>query len=102
MAGVVSIGTTVIYEVKPGDVLDIGGVKITEKDGKGTVEYEAEVPVEPTILDTDQHVKVPTEGTYFVPKGVTVTFGASPLGLVSTCLDDGKTYQFLGVDDGDN
>jgi len=92
-----------IHKVKPGDNLVVGGVSVRELNGVVTITYDKEPgPVEPRVLDKDQHVSKPTEGVYSVPKGVKVTFGKTQLGMVSTCYSDSKTYEFLGVDDGDN
>ena len=90
-----------IYKVKPGDDLVIGGVSVRELNGVVTIEYDKEPrPVEPTVLDKDQHVSKPAEGVYSVPKGVKVTFGETHLSMVSTCHPGSKSYAFRGVDDG--
>ena len=91
------------YKVKSGDNLVVGGVSVRERNGVVTITYDKEPgSAEPRVLDKDQHVSKPTEGVYSVPKGVKVTFGKTQLSMVSTCHPDSKTYEFLGVDDGDN
>ena len=100
MAGLEAAQVKVTYDIKSGDVIEVKGVKITEKGGKVTIEYDDDAPtVAPTVIDKDQHVKVPKAGTYIVPKGVKVTFGETALGMVSTCLADGKEYRFSDGED---
>ena len=91
-------------ELKPGTSAMFGDVRVSDQDGKIMIEQVQPEEVTPTLVEKDAKIK-PEVSKYLVVKGVKVQFEETPLGMISTCQDDGgKLYEFFApevIADGD-